>query len=256
MKKQHIYIILTLALILVLPSTMRAQENDNKSGQGLPIMLREKLGGNIGQNENVRNQRLENRGIVGSSTKPFQNMRNASNTYEINAQKLGERGFKDGVSSSAEDIRNSSSTQGYRAIQNIFIARKEALSKQLGLALSNLKQIRERINTRIGKAEQVGDDMIEAKRLLTIADGKIASAEQALAKFNTFTSIASSTATTTIDMNRPRQIADTAIKASKDAHNALADVVRAIAHAMGLDLGEQKQNRSTSTPQQVPNNQQ
>ena len=298
MKKQHIYITLALALILVLPSATRAQENDNEPvqnqppaiggqppipvppGQRLPVILREKIGQNIGQNENVRNQRLENRGGFGSSTRPFPDMRDASNTSRMDEQgdheddrgpqNMGsstprdnafghprDRGFRNDMGSSTENMRNGSSTPDRGPMRpHDFAARREALSKQLGLALDNLKQIRERINTRIGKAEQAGDDMTQAKSLLVIADAKITIAEQALATFNAFTPIASSTATTTVDMNQPRQIADTAIKSSKDAHKALIDVVTAIAHAMGLDLGDQKQEPATSTIPQGSNNQQ
>ncbi len=284
MKKHYIYI--ALALILVLPGAIHAQENEASStqtepstvgqppvapvGQVLPRMLREKLGGNIGQNENVRNQRLENRGGIGSSTRPFPDMKDASNTPDGREFRGpgDDKTFRDERASSTrsdrreqiqdirqqgrEDMRNASSSQDRKDIRkeirkDEFAVRKEALSKQLDIAIQNLKQIRERVNSRITKSEQDGRDMNQAKSLLVVADTKIATAEQALATFKAYTPTASSTATTTVEMVRPREIADAAIKANKAAHDALVDVVRAIAHAMGLDFGDKETATSTSS---------
>jgi len=289
MKKYYIFI--ALALALVLPSTIYAEENDATSsqnessvrehppvapeGQVLPRMLREKLGGNIGQNEDMRNQRLENRGVIGSSTRPFSDIRNASNTPDgrefrgpedkkpfmnVNASSTRDdrrEQIQDIRQQGREDIKNASSSEDRKNIRkeirkDEFAVRKEALSKQLDVAIQNLKQIRERINARITKSEQAGDDMVQAKSLLVLADAKIVTAEQALATFKAYVPTASSTATTTIEMARPREIADNAIKANKAAHEALVEVVRAIAHAMGLDLGEKNKETATSTSSTSP----
>ena len=274
--------------MLTLPGATRAQETDTSSGNNdttsvakppaplglpLPAMLRNKVGENIGHNENIRNQRLENRGEIGTSTRTFIDNRDASGTPQMYRFEHGDgdttasstrenQGFL-GNDRPRGDMRNASSSQEYRGARgdirkDEFTTRKDTLAKQLDISIQNLKQIRERINSRITKAEQDGRDMTEAKRLLVIADTKITLAEQALTTFKAVTPTASSTASTTLDMSKPRQVADQAISSSKNAHEALVAVVQAIAHAMGLDLGNTNDQSKTgsSTPSQEINNNQ
>lgn len=140
---------------------------------------------------------------------------------------------------------------------DIFKLRQENIVRQLTRALDNLKQVRTRIDARITKSEQAGRNMTDAKALLVTADAKIAAAVSAINSVATFvppvaTSTATSTASSTpgngemADLQKPRIIADGAIGAIKDAKDALNDVVVSIAHSMGLKLGNDGKN-ATST---------
>lgn len=125
-----------------------------------------------------------------------------------------------------------------------FQIRKDFLVRKLNLTLENLRNIRSRISERITTAEAGGRNMTEAKASLVIADDKLVKARVAVDLFATFTyPTATSTGTTTteVELERPRKMGDEAIRAVKIARNALKDVVKAIAHNMGL--GENKKNK-------------
>ncbi|MBP6858929.1 MAG: hypothetical protein KBC33_03835 [Candidatus Pacebacteria bacterium] len=146
-----------------------------------------------------------------------------------------------------ERIRSASSSDDRRDIRtdmrkDIFEVRKQALIKQLEVSINNLKQIRDRIVSRIEKAEDAGKNMSEARELLITADAKIVAAEIAVDGIVVFAPTdylaaaadsSSVTASTTIDLTKPREMAETAIKAIKEAHQALVDVVRSVAHSLG-----------------------
>ena len=259
---------------------------DYRPGSLLPVMIRAKLGGengNIGRNEDIRNKTLNNHEGTDSDTRVFSGMKNASGTPQMNRQRSEDHTFigddrhtmgsstdedsheerrsdhprfgrdedmgstTQGIGRNSRDMKNGSSTENQREMhKEEFGARKEMLSKQLELALQNLKQIRERINSRIDKSVQAGDNMTEAQSLLVTADAKIVVAENALIRFSAYTPVASTTASTTVDMTTARSLAETAIQSNKDAHQALVNVVRAIAHALGLELGEQNKNASST----------
>ncbi len=160
------------------------------------------------------------------------------------------------------DIKNASSSQerwGIRkdAHQDIFKARQVAFVKQLELSIRNLEQISTRIAERITKVEAEGKnrDMTEAKRLLDVAKTKIATAKQAVQNVASYTPPTNDIATTTtntgdinvsIDLVKPRQYGEAAIKAIKEAKDALHEVVRSLAKSMGLKLG-QENHTATST---------
>jgi hypothetical protein len=116
-----------------------------------------------------------------------------------------------------------------------FKMQKNKIFHELNVALNNLKNVRSRVAARITKAESSGRDMTEAKNLLITADAKIVLAQNAVLALNNIsaTSTGTTTASTTIDLGKPRQVAQGAIKAIRDAQKALNKVVIAIAHAMG-----------------------
>jgi len=133
---------------------------------------------------------------------------------------------------------------------DMFKIRKALVTKQLHVALTNLNNIRTRINSRIQKEQSAGKDMAKAIALLATADAKIKIASDAVAALDAYTpsAQASSTASTSVAINldAARQLADTAQKDIHEAQRSLNDVVRAIAHAMGVNLEEQA-TTSTST---------
>lgn len=132
-----------------------------------------------------------------------------------------------------------------------FEIRKDTLVKELIKSLANLNDITTRIEARITKAEQTGRTMTEPKALLVTAKQKIEVAKTEVAAFQALsasTTPPTGTATTTdVDLTKPRQAGDKAIKAVKEARDALQKVVVGIAHNMGL--GEEK---ASTTPPRGP----
>ena len=157
--------------------------------------------------------------------------------------------------------KNASSSMERKEIRknvrkDVFQAQQKRLVAQLELALTNLKQVRARIISRIEKSEATNRDMTEARKLILIADTKINLAAQEIASLATYTSpvTASSTATTTdsseIELSKPREFSNAAIKAVKAAHKSLVDVIVAIAQNMGVKGEVQATTTSATTTTQ------
>ena len=92
--------------------------------------------------------------------------------------------------------------------------------------------------------------MTTAKALLVTADTRIKTAQSAIDAIKNLTATSTAaTASSTVDLDKPRIIADGAKKAIRDAQKSLNDVVVAIAKAMGLKLGSENnsENHSTTT---------
>jgi hypothetical protein len=103
------------------------------------------------------------------------------------------------------------------------------LADQAEIALNNLLNIRNRIDSRIQKEQSAGNDMTKAISLLATADSKIAVAQSDLTSLN---SLASTTITTGIDPTTRQLINDTQTSIL-DAQKALNDVVTEIVVATG-----------------------
>ncbi|HEY9583922.1 MAG TPA: hypothetical protein VJI66_03110 [Candidatus Paceibacterota bacterium] len=148
------------------------------------------------------------------------------------------------IAGERKEVRN-------RMHRNDFQTRKDFLVRKLRLTLDNLKNIRDRLSERITTAEANGRNMTEAEAALVVADEKWAKAKVAVDVLAAFSyPTASSTASTTaeVELERPRKIGDEAIKAVKEARDALKAVVRAIAHNMGLKIGVTATTTATTTP--------
>lgn len=269
MKKHYYLLILALAIVAILPPMVHAEsgsssdasvgiEAEDTSDDNKPASIRERLrikteAGEI--KEDVRNKLLNGR--MATSTR-IEVRAMASTTHEERMEIRTER--REDVKEVREDmrerIRSASSSDDRREIRmemrkDTFEIRKQALVKQLEVSLNNLKQIRDRIASRIEKAEDAGKDMNAARELLVIADEKIVAAEMAVDGIIVFTPTdylaaaadgSSVAANSTIDLTKPREMAETAIKAIKEAHKALVDVVRSIAQTLGSTVN------ATSTP--------
>lgn len=272
-KHYYLYVTVIIALVVALPSITRAEQGANDTNVDVDASVQtntpagvrvltpfEKLRAakdvnkaNIQKNEDARNRmlELEKQRKMGSTTSSLRpglkgDIRLMASSTRAERQEIGDdrRSEIQGIRQQGrEDIKNAPTDIDRREIRkdmrkNEFQARKNALVKQLNVSLNNLRQIRERIATRIQKASSEGRNMTEAKRLLVIADGKIILAQQAVRAVMDMNPnvTASSTATTslTIDLGKPREIGDVAIKALRQANEALIIVVRAIAHSMGL----------------------
>lgn len=156
------------------------------------------------------------------------------------------------------EIKEASSTEMFKKMkearqdimkkmkQDVFELRKKALVNQLTTSLENMANIRLRISERITKLESEGKNMTEAKAALATADDKIAKAKVAVNAFAalnvTVGSTGSASSTTEVELTKPRQLGDAAIKAVKDARDALKLVIKFITPA-----GENKVNANAST---------
>ena len=166
----------------------------------------------------------------GSSTRPFFPANLASSSAAIEARNHG------------QEVR----LETFAFLQN-------RLVDQLTRALNNLEQIRGRIANRIQLEQQSGLDMSAATNLLAQADNTLSGASTAIKNLAAYVppSVATSTdltASTTIDLNAPRQVSDAAIATIENARQALNAVVNAIAQALGADLSVPQTNiTATST---------
>jgi hypothetical protein len=149
----------------------------------------------------------------------------------------------------AIQLRRASSTDMFKKLNNEkkdllkkmkkddFESRKKALLNQLNISLENLSAIKTRISDRILKAELEGRNVTDAKSALAIADDKLAKAKTAVEALSTLQAPAPSSGTassTEVDLTKPRQVGDEAIKAVKEARDAYKKVVDIIAKGMGL----------------------
>jgi hypothetical protein len=271
--KKHYYLlsVIALALVLTLPVATRTHaesgddDDDDKARVTAPSTA-QKLRAKI-QNENLKNNQDARNKLLASSTRvekiEVKDLRRTLDKAKENiqdAKKENIREVRDLRKDAKDDLKRATSSMVRKEIKSelrldIFKAQMSHLVRQLNLALNNLRQIRDRIQARIIKAESTGRNMTEAKTLLVTADLKITAAQQsinALAAFNASTSVAvgtttgTTTATTSVHirLDKPRQVGAAAIKAVKDAREALNAVVRAIAHNMGFGAG----GRATTTP--------
>jgi hypothetical protein len=234
MKLHKILTIATLACVLALTASIaKAQGNPGPKNIKAQIEDRKEM------NKDVRNDLLkkeETRGPKAALT--------ASST--ATSSENFKRGPKDKV-----DMKKQMEARAFHARMN-------ALLKQLTHAIQNLTDVVTRIESRITKAEASGRNMTEPKALLVTAKQKLEKAKadvlalKNLASSTPSTGTASTTATSTnttgsttpqVDLTKPRQIGDAAIKSVKEARDALQKVVVSIAHNMGL--GDKK---ATSTP--------
>ncbi len=156
------------------------------------------------------------------------------------------------------EIKEASSTEMFKKMkearedimkkmkQDVFELRKKALVNQLTISLENIANIRLRLSERITRLESEGKNMTEAKAALATADDKIAKAKVAVNAFAalnvTVGSTGSASSTTEVELTKPRQLGDAAIKAVKDARDALKLVIKFITPA-----GENKMNSNAST---------
>ena len=152
--------------------------------------------------------------------------------------------------------RASTTIERRNNVQNMkiqaFKIRHSTLIRQIRLSFKNLEQVTSRIVARIEKAETSGRDMTKAKGALLIAREKLSLAEQAIKNLSNYEPVLVSNTNKasnedTVDLVKPRQIADEAIIAIKVARDALIDVVREIAHSMGLGTGTLDDNIASST---------
>ncbi len=179
---------------------------------------------------------------------------------EINKEKKEEiKDLREVVKEERKDLR-ASSTEMFKKNKddrkelakkmqiNMFEIRKNALIKELNFSLNNLTDIRGRINNKITKIEAGSTTATEARAALVIADDKLAKAKIAVDAFTAFSYSTSTpkTGSTTpeINLDKPRKIGDAAIKAVKDARDALRKVIDIVAK-----MEKKGPKNATTTPE-------
>lgn len=129
-----------------------------------------------------------------------------------------------------------------------FEIRKNALIKELNVALRNLDSVDERVKARIEKISAEGKDVSSIKTLLTSAEEKLAKAKIDVKSLDSLSPASSTpstgTSTSEVDLSKPRVLGNAAIKSVKDARDAFKKVVEEIAHKSGNKIEKQ----ATSTP--------
>ncbi len=137
--------------------------------------------------------------------------------------------------------------------KDVFEARENDLVTELNKTLAVIVSIHDKAVIRITTATQRGRDMTAAKAALAISDIKIATARLAIAGISTSTLSTSGTASTTasttidVDLKKPRELNQAAIKAVQEAKKSVNEVIVAIAHSMGYRVGLDGKVIATST---------
>ncbi|MEK7646195.1 MAG: hypothetical protein AAB381_00675 [Patescibacteria group bacterium] len=228
--------LLTIALCAVILSTSTVVAAREGEEAGVPVRAEASIRTQLRGPEDKPGMPLGGRLMSSTTRAEIKDIR-VENREKVGDMRVDARVQMKGASSSQErkDIRS-----GLR--KDIFKAHQARLTAQLTLALDNLKQIRARIAARIDKAEASGRTMTDAKALLVTADAKITLAAQQIDILASFTPpVATSTDTSAaadasveVELEKPRQVAENAIKAVKDARKALVEVTIAVAKNMGI----------------------
>lgn len=245
------------------PTESNVAQPTNQAGDLIPVPVREKIRAEVktmvgGEREDgaLRNRLLEQRPALASTTMASTTRARIEDRIETRNDRI-EQGDK--IREEARNERRIASSSADRlairakAYLDAFKNRQEALVKQLNLSVSNLEQIIGRVSDRIDKVAATGRDMTEAKQLLTVANDKLAIAKSTVQAVADYMPPSMGTASTTasstdliVNLEKPREIGAKAIEAVKATREAITEVVKAIAHAMGLNLGNATTTASTT----------
>ncbi len=110
---------------------------------------------------------------------------------------------------------------------NLFKTHRTGVVSELSTAISKLKQVGERVVSRIQKDEQGGKDMTATRNLMLIFGQKIADAEQSISVFSA-TSTDASSGMTADDIAVLKQNYEISVKAVDVVRQALQDVIQNI----------------------------
>ena len=251
-------IALFLTIIVAFPAMTHAQENTDipthvALSSPIPASIgqfRSHIEDHIQKNSDYRNTILESNLKASTSE---QDRDSAANTGDYDGHASNTPSHTDDQTLFASTTGQFSTSTLQNSTSTIrlgdFKGRKSTIIRQMTVALTNLHQIRERINSRIEKEAHNGTDMTQARALLARADEKIAFASSSITILETYAPTASSTqaSTTIVNIDPARKISDTATKSVTDANRALQAVVVSIAHALGIDLAVPQDSISTST---------
>jgi len=270
MKKIYIFGMIACVLVLSVPALSHAEETTvdadapvsaevSAPTRSKPLDIKDRIRENAGlrpeNRKDIRGMasttRMEKKEIKDARSENRKDIRGMASTTRMEKKEIkdarGERKImRNSASSSIERKENRKNVR-----IEIFQAHQKRLVAQLELALTNLSQIRARIISRIEKLEAETKDMSEARRLIAVSDTKITLAVQEIATLasyipaGTVITVGTTTESTQIDLVKPRQIGENAIKAVREVHRSLVDVIITIAHTIRTKANE----RATTTTQ-------
>lgn len=201
---------------------------------------------NIKTNQEIRNQIIE-KSKLPSTTPPKMEKKvekKIENRIEQKVEDRIEQRMENRLSSTSPQFRKEGyENNGKEMMAKLLKEKKDAVHKQLNVAMQNLIELRKRISSRIEKDRLNGKNLAGVSELLKLADAKIALAKEAIAKLRYYEPVpknTTDTGTTTVAVNLDpvRELIDTAQKSIKEAHRALNDVVVAIAKISGNNKGQ------------------
>lgn len=232
-KIRIITVLCLVAMVSIFVATANAQEPN-------PVKkppIRERVEGQLEKSSEIRNTRLETKKEIGDLKEEIKDERKNERKDIRATTTLMMRNYRATTTTMFKKVEGEKRDISKQMKLRAFQIRKDALVKELNFALANLKLISQRIGDRITKTEASGRVMTEAKTALTIANDKIDKAKIAIDNLTAFSITPATNAdasTTDISLDKPRQIGDEAIKAIKEAKEALKKVVTTMAHAMGV----------------------
>lgn len=269
--KQFTFIVTTFALIFAIGTTVKAQTSPavdptraninadvnvrNTSVESRIIIKEERrddMRTKIEERKEIRDNIKDKREEIKDERKDIR----ASTTAKIKEINDDRRDFRASTTERRQELR-ASSTLAFKALKDErgelirkmktreFEVRKNALVLELNLSLKNLVNIRARIAERITNLETQGKNVTDAKANLLVADDKLAKARIAVDLFaSTNTTPVVSTPTTTpspttgeseVNLDNPRKIGNDAIKAVKDARDALRKTLDSLPKIQALN---------------------
>ncbi len=164
---------------------------------------------------------------IGSSTRPMMGtttrgrmMGSTTRMMGTTTRPVGERGEK-----KLEKIGEKKELR-MAAKKDEALAMKDALVKRLTLALDTLTKVKTNLSTYIDKRVAENKPVGNAKALLATANTKIETARKAVTAVIAWKPDAKAASTTEISLTKPRETANTAIKAVHDARQAIDAVVK------------------------------
>lgn len=233
--------LLCVISIAIGAGTVNAQQG-MRVDQKMLISSSSPLRANIDKNSDIRNIRAEDKKMLMEERKNI-HMEKKGDIKELKmSTNLIKRDIKASTTMMFKEKREAKKEVMQKMKKDAFEIRKGALIKQLTLSLENLANIRTRINDRIVRLESEGKVVTDAKASLAIADEKLALAKSAVNTFTNSNTSASSTSETDIELEKPRKVADEAIKAVKDTRDAFKNTITEIAK-----IAKRNNDKATTT---------
>lgn len=129
-----------------------------------------------------------------------------------------------------DDLKKATSSAERKIIRHDWIKlQMERLTERLEAAIGRSEKFIERLTALLDKKEDEGKDVTAAKAKLEAAKTEVSDAEEAVGKITTALDNALASSTITRESFAPvRTVVNEAVKAVKEAHQAIVDVLRAL----------------------------
>lgn len=195
---------------------------------------------NLEQNKDLRNKMLgERKEIANERREDVKTLRNEKREDFKNASSTSEKKLI------IERFRDAKGELLKKARKDEVISRQKMIVNELTLKLKYLKDAANRIENILAKMESQGKSVTDARLALDTAGKKIVAAEVAIDAFKNWKPTETGTASTTeVSLTKPREAAQGAITAIKDAAEALRKILPSV---------EPKREATASTTVQTTN---